>query len=47
MIKNKKVFIFGMAKSGYEVAKLLAPSNEVIVTDSKKQNEVSECPEAA
>lgn len=39
MIKNKKVFIFGMAKSGYEVAKLLAPSNEVIVTDSKKQNE--------
>ncbi|MBP3461378.1 MAG: UDP-N-acetylmuramoyl-L-alanine--D-glutamate ligase [Bacilli bacterium] len=38
MFENQKIFIFGMAKSGYEIAKLLAPSNEIIITDNKEQN---------
>ena len=39
MIKNKKVFILGMARSGYEAAKLLAPDNKVVITDMKDQDE--------
>ena len=40
MIKNKKIFVFGMAKSGYEVAKFLHKyNNEIIVTDGKVQDE--------
>ena len=40
MIENKKVFIMGMAKSGYEVAKLLSKgNNEILVTDQKDQDE--------
>lgn len=40
MFENKKIFIFGMAKSGYEAAKLLANyNNKIIITDSKEQNE--------
>lgn len=39
MYQNKKVFILGMAKSGYECAKLLATENEVFITDSKAQDE--------
>lgn len=39
MIKNKKIFILGMAKSGYEAAKLLATDNKVLVTDLKEQDE--------
>ena len=38
MFENQRIFIFGMAKSGYEIAKLLAPSNEIIITDNKEQN---------
>lgn len=38
MIENKKVFIFGMARSGYEVAKLLSSKNEIVICDSKKQD---------
>lgn len=39
MFENKKIFIFGMAKSGYEAAKLLASfNNEIIITDSKEQD---------
>lgn len=38
MIKNKKVFILGMARSGYEAAKILAPDNTVFVTDMKEQD---------
>lgn len=39
MFENKKIFIFGMAKSGYEAAKLLAGfNNEIIITDSKEQD---------
>jgi len=38
MIENKKVFIFGMARSGYEVAKLLSSKNEIIICDSKNQD---------
>ena len=33
MIRNKKVFILGMARSGFEAAKILAPDNNVLVTD--------------
>ena len=39
MIKNKKVFILGMARSGYEAAKILGKDNEILVTDMKEQNE--------
>ena len=39
MYKNKKIFILGMAKSGYEVAKLLASDNTIFITDMKKQDE--------
>ena len=38
MYKNKKIFILGMAKSGYEVAKLLASDNNIFITDMKEQN---------
>ena len=39
MIENKKVLILGMARSGYEVAKLLSKySNEIIITDMKDQD---------
>lgn len=39
MFNNKKIFIFGMARSGYEAAKLLAGyNNEIIITDGKEQN---------
>ncbi len=39
MYKNKKIFILGMARSGYAVAKLLSKDNAVLVTDCKNQNE--------
>ena len=35
--KNKKIFILGMARSGYEVAKLLSSDNEIFITDMKEQ----------
>jgi len=38
MYINKKIFILGMAKSGYECAKLLADQNEILITDQKDQN---------
>lgn len=39
MFENKKIFIFGMARSGYEAAKLLANyNNEIIVVDGKEQD---------
>ncbi len=38
MIKDKKVFILGMARSGYEAAKLLATDNKVLVTDMNEQD---------
>ena len=38
MYKNKKIFILGMARSGYEVAKLLAKDNEIFITDMKEQD---------
>ena len=40
MYKNKKIFILGMARSGYEVAKLLAGDNTVFITDMKEQDNV-------
>ena len=38
MYKDKKIFILGMARSGYEVAKLLAPDNKILITDVKPQD---------
>ena len=39
MFENKKIFILGMARSGYEAAKLLSDyNNEIIVTDGKEQD---------
>lgn len=39
MYKNKKILVLGMARSGYEVSKLLSKyNNEIIVTDKKDQN---------
>ena len=37
MFENKKIFILGMARSGYEAAKLLSGNNEILVTDKKEQ----------
>lgn len=39
MFKNKKFFVLGMARSGFEVSKLLGTDNEVFVTDMKDQKE--------
>ena len=39
MFENKKIFVLGMARSGYNVAKLLADKNEIIVTDKTEQDE--------
>ena len=37
---NKKVLVLGMARSGYEVSKLLSKyNNEIIITDKKEQDE--------
>lgn len=40
MFENKKIFILGMAKSGFEAAKLLATrNNKILITDQKEQKE--------
>ncbi|MDD2409685.1 MAG: UDP-N-acetylmuramoyl-L-alanine--D-glutamate ligase [Bacilli bacterium] len=40
MWEYKKIFILGMARSGYEAAKLLTnKNNKVLITDMKEQNE--------
>ncbi len=40
MYDNKKMFILGMARSGYEVAKVLVKHNcEILITDMKEQDE--------
>lgn len=40
MFENKKIFILGMARSGYEAAKLLSKhGNTILITDKKEQNE--------
>ena len=39
MFKNKKIFILGMARSGYEASKLLSKyNNKILVTDMKQQD---------
>ena len=39
MFEHKKILVLGMARSGYEVAKLLSNyDNEIIVTDAKEQD---------
>ena len=40
MFENKKIFILGMARSGYEAAKLLSDyNNEILVTDMNEQDQ--------
>jgi len=39
MFENKKIFILGMARSGYEAAKLLSKyNNKILITDRKEQD---------
>lgn len=39
-LKNSKIFVLGMARSGYEVSKYLSKyDNEIIVTDAKEQDD--------
>lgn len=39
MFENKKIFVLGMARSGYEVSKLLSKyNNKIVVTDKKDQD---------
>ena len=39
MYENKKIVILGMARSGYEVARLLSKyNNDIIITDTKEQD---------
>ena len=39
MYKSKKILILGMARSGFEVAKLLSKyDNEITITDMKEQD---------
>ena len=39
MFENKKIFVLGMARSGYAVAKLLSSyNNQILVTDQKEQD---------
>lgn len=37
MFNNKKIFILGMARSGYEVALVLLKDNKILITDQKEQ----------
>ena len=37
MFENKKIFILGMARSGYEAALVLSRDNEVLITDMREQ----------
>ena len=40
MFENKKIFILGMARSGYSAAKLLKKhNNEILITDAREQDE--------
>lgn len=38
MLEYKKIFVLGMARSGYEVAKLLSKNNEILICDGKEQD---------
>ena len=42
MFENKKIFILGMARSGYEAAKILAKRNNEIVLNDKNENQDKE-----
>ena len=38
-LKNSKIFVLGMARSGYEVSKYLSKyANKIMVTDAKAQD---------
>ena len=39
MFENKKIFVLGMARSGYEACKLLSEyNNTILVTDMNEQD---------
>ena len=40
MYKDKKIFILGLARSGYEVAKLLAETNDITLVDNSCDEEL-------
>ncbi len=42
MFENKKIFILGMARSGYEAAKVLSKRNNTIVLNDKNENQDKE-----
>ena len=40
MFENKKIFILGMARSGYHAAKVLAKrNNEIVLNDAKEDQD--------
>lgn len=41
MLKNKKIFVLGMARSGYEGCKLLSKYNNTILVTHKKEQDSS------
>lgn len=41
MVSNKNIFILGMARSGYEAAKVLAENNNVIINDENADQDLS------
>lgn len=38
MIESKKIFVLGLARSGYSISKLLANKNEILVTDKSDED---------
>ncbi len=41
MVSNKNIFILGMARSGYEAARVLAENNNVIINDENANQDLS------
>ena len=42
MFKNNKIFILGLARSGYQAAKLLIErGNEVVLNDGKEEDKLN------
>lgn len=39
MFENKKIFILGMARSGYEAAKVLAKRNNIVIVNDFSTNQ--------
>ena len=45
MFENKKIFVFGLARSGYEVSKLLSKYNNEILVCDKDDKEIDKIEE--